>query len=437
MVAADAFERVYWRQSASELKPFPPLHGDSRCDVTIIGGGIMGLACAIALRERGVAVILLDAAQPGMGASGRNGGLVVPSLPRLGPLDVVRLLGEPHGYRLNAMVAGSAQRVFDTVARFGIACEAEQAGWINPAHGAGLVEGLQRRVADWQAAGARSTWLDAVQTRDITGSPHYFGALFDASGGHLNPLAYTRGLASVAQRLGAEVYGDSTVENVARHGNRWRVDTASGRVSSDVILQCTNAMESAAKSSLSGDVQRSFVPLHVYQLASRKLTKAERATILRTRSALSDTRNNLFACRYTADHRLVTGGMAPMTHWRATQWLKPLLSGRMAKIFPQLDGIEFDFLWRGTAALTPDFLPRLFQVAEGWFAPLGCNGRGIAMSTSIGATLANYVVDNDSGSLPLPITRAAPIAYHELARFAPQWLLVPGMIQDSIRARVP
>jgi D-amino-acid dehydrogenase len=48
--------------------------------VAVIGGGVVGLACAYALVERGVGVVLLERAALGSGASRGNTGWVVPSL---------------------------------------------------------------------------------------------------------------------------------------------------------------------------------------------------------------------------------------------------------------------------------------------------------------------------------------------------------------------
>ena len=48
----------------------------------IIGGGFLGLSAALALAEQGSRVVLLEAAEIGWGASGRNNGLVAPGLKR-------------------------------------------------------------------------------------------------------------------------------------------------------------------------------------------------------------------------------------------------------------------------------------------------------------------------------------------------------------------
>ncbi|QGZ65639.1 NAD(P)/FAD-dependent oxidoreductase [Paraburkholderia acidisoli] len=431
-MSAAPLERWYWPTVVGAARAYAPLEGDADCDVAVVGAGLMGLSCALALAQQGARVTVVEAGQPGDGASGRNGGLVVPSLPRVGPADVLRLLGATHGAQLNALVAEGAQTVFDLIRRHDMQCDAVQGGWLNPAHARELVGGLQARVAAWRDAGSRAQWLDAGETQARIGSRAFHGALFDASGGHVNPYAYTQELARVASASGARIHGASPVVRIARDGARYFVHTSQGVLRAQTVIQCTNALH-GGQLPLAPEVSRSFVPLTVFQLATRVLTAEERRLVLPGNEALSDTRNNLFAVRYTADGRMVTGGMAPLTLWRAAPRLLRALALRLERILPALGQIRFDYIWRGEAALTPDFLPRLFEVDKNWFAPLGCNGRGIAMATSLGQCLGEFVARRDARVLPLPIRRADPIRAHTLARYAPQVLLPVGMMQDALR----
>lgn len=66
----------------------PALDGDRRADVLIVGGGFAGLSTALSLAEKGASVVVLEAHEPGWGASGRNGGQANPGL-KNEPLSVV------------------------------------------------------------------------------------------------------------------------------------------------------------------------------------------------------------------------------------------------------------------------------------------------------------------------------------------------------------
>ena len=67
--------------------PTPQLTGDKNVSVAIIGGGFTGLSTALHLAEQGIDVTVLEAQQPGWGASGRNGGQINTGL-RKHPLRV-------------------------------------------------------------------------------------------------------------------------------------------------------------------------------------------------------------------------------------------------------------------------------------------------------------------------------------------------------------
>jgi NADPH-dependent 2,4-dienoyl-CoA reductase/sulfur reductase-like enzyme len=60
----------------------PELVGTAEADVIVIGGGFTGLSTALHLREAGVNVAIVEAMEPGWGASGRNNGQVIPTLSR-------------------------------------------------------------------------------------------------------------------------------------------------------------------------------------------------------------------------------------------------------------------------------------------------------------------------------------------------------------------
>jgi glycine/D-amino acid oxidase-like deaminating enzyme len=146
--------------------------------------------------------------------------------------------------------------------------------------------------------------------------------------------------------------------------------------------------------------------------------------------AFSDTRDNLLACRWTASGRLVTGGMAAL-HAGAMTRLPGKLAARLEAVFPALEEIRFAFVWRGQAALTGDFLPRLLRPADDWYAITACNGRGLALTTALGPVLARFLRDRDERALPLPVTPPRPIRARALARLLPQALLPLGVWRDA------
>ena len=100
---------------------FPRAEIPARTRVAIIGAGYAGLACAIELHKHGVDCILLEAEQPGTGASTRNGGLVS------GGVSIgKRYAGKNSAEELLALYADAAESytlVEKLIAEENIACE--------------------------------------------------------------------------------------------------------------------------------------------------------------------------------------------------------------------------------------------------------------------------------------------------------------------------
>ncbi len=418
-----------WAKTAQEHGSYAALTSESAVDVAVIGGGILGLSAALALARAGRRVAVLEAAEIGHGASGRNGGLVVPSLPRVGPDDVLRVMGADRGGRFIRTVLGAPAEVAGLVQRYGIECGFVQSGWLNPAHGPAMVAGLERRLATWKRFGSPATLLSAKETRARIGSDAFHGAIADPTGGHLNPLSYTRGLARGAASAGARIHENSPVRRITQRGEKWLLETRSGTITATRVVQATNAQRPGTLGS--EEAARSTVPLTVYQLATPVLPPAVRASILPGGESMSDTRNNLFACCMDDTGRIVTGGMAPLTQLGAARWLPGLLAKRLQRIFPQLGPVSFEAVWSGRASLTPDFLPRLFQIAPGWFVPFTCNGRGVALSTAMGRRIGEWLATDNAEDMPLVPVAPAPIRMHAVAARIPQFLLPLGMVADA------
>src|SRR5246127_1205138 len=117
----------------------PHLTGTAEADVVIIGAGFTGLSAALHLREAGIDVAVIEAAEPGWGASGRNNGQVIPTLSRPDPDDIVARHGAA-GERFVGMLRDSANSLFDLARRYQIQAEQEQTGWIQPVHSPGRIK---------------------------------------------------------------------------------------------------------------------------------------------------------------------------------------------------------------------------------------------------------------------------------------------------------
>lgn len=381
--------------------------------MAIVGAGFTGLSTALHLAEAepGRAVVLLEAEEPGFGASGRNNGQVIPTLARPDPDDLVARLGRERGERFVALVRDSAAFTFDLIRRLAIPCDAVQAGWIQPAHTPGRFERVsRRRFEQWARRGAAVELLDARALAERLGSAAWHGGWAAATGGHLNPLAFARGLARAVVERGVGLLARSPVTALERKGARWRLATPSGSVEAGRVLLATAAYSGPP----TGALARSFLPFRPWMLATEPLGENVRRAVVPGGEAVSDTRADLRFLRWTADGRLVSGGAlaAPLAE-RAR--LERRVGAILAGAFPALRGVAFERAWTGDIAITRDRFPHLLELGPGLFAWIGCNGRGVALATALGPHLSRLLAGAGEAEPPLPLERPAPIRLRALA----------------------
>src|SRR5207245_8049724 len=103
-----------YADTAVEPTPAPPLDADKKVSVAIIGGGFTGLSTALHLAEQGVDVTVLEAQQPGWGASGNNGGQVNPGL-KHDPDQIEADFGADLGGRMIAFFYGITNYTIDLI----------------------------------------------------------------------------------------------------------------------------------------------------------------------------------------------------------------------------------------------------------------------------------------------------------------------------------
>src|SRR5258705_5155057 len=169
----------------------PRLIGTATADVVVIGGGFTGLSAALHLREAGVDVAIVEAMEPGWGASGRNNGQVIPTLSRPDPEDIIARHGAA-GERFVGLLRDSASVLFDLARRYQIPAEQEQAGWVQPVHSPGRIKIAERRGGQRAKIGWPGGWCSPGGDRPTFGSDGRFCGLLDRNGGPINPLAPSR-----------------------------------------------------------------------------------------------------------------------------------------------------------------------------------------------------------------------------------------------------
>lgn len=398
-----------WEATAAPGLSLPAFEGEGRADVAIVGGGISGLVTALHLAEGGAQVALLEAERIGYGASGRNGGQVIPGL-KLDPEELLRLYGRERGEALVEFVGRTADEVFDLVARHRIECDAVRKGWIQAAHDQGSLREAQARARQWSERGAAVEPLDAEQVAALTGAQGYCGGWIDRRGGRVQPLDYCRGLARAAQSAGVRLYERSAVRSLEPGARGWRLSMDRGALLAEKVVLCMNAY--ARMDGVGSRLRRAYIPVASMQLASEPLPAEIRSTLLKGGVVVSDTHPLLHYFRQDAAGRLLMGGPGTLRALRQPSQMRPLVEW-VAKLFPAL-GQHYQprYYWGGDVARTLDHLPHLHELRPGVLTFYGCNGRGVGLATAAGRQLARWALGTRTADLPLPSTPLRTVPLH-------------------------
>ncbi len=403
-----------WAATADSW-PANPLQDDIATEVLIIGAGYTGLSAALHLSNQGHKATVIDAVEPGFGASGRNGGQVIPGL-KFYPNDVIRLYGQEQGEKIIRSTNTSADLVFELIAKHDINCFASRNGFIQPAFSRSSCKVIEDRVRQLNRFGADVELLDKQTTTEYLGTEAYHKALLDPRGGSIQPLSYAQGLAKAAIKLGAEVYTQTRATNIERKNDAWVIYTSGAQIKADKVFVCTNAYSDfSLDRQILSSLNRSIVPLYSFQVATKPLSGELRSTILPQGHVASDTRRLLNYFRLDHTGRLVFGGRGGVNDANQAADYNHVVE-RIVEVFPQLKTPEIDYYWSGKVALTLDGVPHIHELGPGLYAGLGFNGRGVGMATLMGKWLASITSEKLYSDDYIPISKLKPIQFQQLRK---------------------
>jgi len=389
-----ALKGVVWTRTSKEgRRERAALADDLDVDLAVVGGGFCGLAAALHAAASGLSVAVLEAGIVGGGASGRNGGFVVPHFPgAITPGGVRALLGAKKGAALCELVASGPDAVMAQIARYEITCDGQQNGWIQPAHSAKALAKVRRVYEEWRALGAPVEWLDGAGVAAATGTAGYLGGWRRASGAQLNPYALCQGLARAAENHGARIFERSAAVDIAASGGR-PVVTANGRqLRARKLFLATNGYTAA----LIANEDRSIIPVQLYHVATKPLSAARRRLVNPGEGCFTDLRKSGGFGRYDIDGRLISGGA--VFAGARPGYGEAHARKRMAELFPAFGGrpedIEIETYWEGWCAVTESFLPRFQVLAPNVYSVGGFSTRGVALAQNIGRVVAEFLAEN-------------------------------------------
>ncbi|MEY9672431.1 glycine/D-amino acid oxidase-like deaminating enzyme [Bradyrhizobium elkanii] len=355
-----------YADTAVEATSTPPLTSDKSVPVAIIGGGFTGLSTALHLAEQGVLATVLEAQEPGWGASGNNGGQTNPGL-KHDPDQIEADFGADLGRRMIEFSYGTTNFTHDLIRRYQIPCEARQNGTLRAAYNEASAAAIETTAKQCIRRGMPVKLLDAAEMRAMTGSDRYLCAMLDARGGDLHPLSYARGLARAAIGAGVAVHGETPALSLRRDGGRWRIATPRAVVLADKVLLATNGFTDDLWPAL----RRSIVPVFSSIAATAPLSDEIARAIMPTRPVLYESGHITVYYRIDQHNRLLMGGRGPM-RWISKPTDVAYLIRYAERLWPQLRGVGWTHGWNSRLAITADHYPHVHEPAENLLISLGC-----------------------------------------------------------------
>jgi gamma-glutamylputrescine oxidase len=391
-------------------------------DLIIVGAGFAGLssafACAAA-RSR-ARIVVLDRKGPGAGASGRNGGMIIP-FPLI-PLWLIR--GSAPGHEpetLNHLLMRQLAATLD--GPVGQAVAAREAPFVVAAS-----SGFWVRALRWLAerAGAMGVAVEGVgpdELRAKYASATRFALRYRGHG--IQPWRAAQGLAEAAAARGVTILSGVEALRFENANGTVRVTTDSGVLTARDVLIATNAY---------GETLAGLPPLGMrlfsYVLATDELTP-DQATAVGGEALFSEVDTGIY--RRIEDGRLIFGALdkpranAAETHAtdpKARQQLRELL----ARSLPSLAGVPVAREWGGAfmQRVGPPIIAPHPGVAGVWLNT-GYGGSGVALSLLSGPLAAGMMwPDADT-----PEAAAIRAGYRSTRM---PWLQLPGVALAILRA---
>jgi glycine oxidase len=364
-------------------------------DVAVVGGGIIGLACAWYAARRGMSVVVLERDGIGAGASRVAAGMLAP----VTEAD----FGEDALLELNLAAAETWPRFADEVAAAsGLSSGYREAGALVVATDRDDAEEL-RRLAELHAAlGLPSRWLAPRDCRALEPglSPRIRGAIHAPRDHQADPAATVAALAAACRSAGVELLERVEVAGLVRSGGAVTgVRTATAEVSAGTVVVAAGAWASA----LASDAP----PIRPVkgQIATLRATDPATAPthVVRTPRCYMLTRE---------DGRVVLGATVEEQGFDLTTTADGVfrLLEAAREVLPDVGELEWTAVRAGLRPGTPDNLPVVGRgTADGLVWATGHYRNGVLLAPLTGQMVAELLAD---GVDPPPAI--APDRFHRV-----------------------
>lgn len=413
---ADAVRIPFWLDDPTHPAPEPELTQNISTDLLVIGAGFTGLWTALLAKDENPSrdVVILEAGEVAIGASGRNGGFMDASITH----------GFLNGFSrwqreistLHALGLQNLAEIESTIQRLGIECDYQHTGEIDVATEPYLLDDFKKVIELAKPYNIEFQFLDCEQIQNIVKSPIYIGGLQRQDSSIVNPAQLAWGLRKACLDLDVRLHENTHVTKLIEEKNTMVAHTPHGQVRANKVALATNAFPPLLKR-----ISYYVVPVYDYVLMTEPLTPSQRDSIgWHGREGLSDGNNQFHYFRTTKDGRILWGGYDAVYHWNNGFGThledNPASFARLAEhffqAFPQLEGIRFTHAWGGAIDTCSRFSPFWGTAHNAKTAyAMGYTGNGVG-STRFGAQVMLDLLDGKKTErTELEMVRTKPLPF--------------------------
>ena len=348
---SDVKLKPFWLDDSSKPEQAPSLTTQIQTDLAIIGGGFTGLWTALQAKQADPHrdVVLLEAGEIAIGASGRNGGFCAASLTHGIENGLSRWKDD-----LPTLIRLGNENLDDietTIKQFNIDCDFIRSGEVSVAVEDYQIVDLQEEVQQAKRFGANAQFFNQEEIRSRINSPVFLAGAIEKSNAMLNPARLAWGLKKACLQLGVRFFEGTPVTGLEEKRESLILKTPQGQVEARKVAMATNAFPPLLKY-----LRLYVVPVYDYVLMTEPLSKAQHDAIgWYGREGLSDNANQFHYSQMTSDGRILWGGYDAIYH--RNNAVAPQLENRPAsfghlaehffQVFPQLEGLRFTHAWGG------------------------------------------------------------------------------------------
>lgn len=206
-------------------------------DVVIVGVGFTGLATALHLLRAGKSVVLFDAMKLGDGASGKNGGMVGPSLHKLGLDGLTNQYGREKAIDILQEGMSAISYFQEFVRSENIDCDFKMTGRFRGITNQKALDGVLRDSENLLAL--KGFKFDQVKGQDVQseiGSELYKGGVIYHQDGGLHPFKLQTAIARKVVELGGSIYQETPVGNIMKTPTGFQVETTKGTLTGKSVV---------------------------------------------------------------------------------------------------------------------------------------------------------------------------------------------------------